>query len=266
MVEWSVKTVSGTVTGKIRPGKVKMVVRSGRLLIHMTKRDLDASNPPYELGEELRAFCGIQDAETAGLLQHILLPLPGGKIRQLLEQKGIMIEDDGNYEGEEQVCSSGAQNGSNEELEESGENRGKDDRSDRLLDLVRDVEGISSMDRILSQRWQNHNDGEIDPLLRRVCQLDNQDTSILLPGNAIPNFGKWGDEFDMDVARVLQPRRVGDADSLIQTMNSGSIMWPAVFIPSTEGSRFVVFGEDEASQVDTELSFLGEFMVGINPF
>ena len=260
VVEWSVKTVNGPATGKVRPGKVKMVVRSGTLLIYMTKQDIDASNPPYELGEELREFCGIQDAEMAVLLQHILLPLPEGKIRQLLERKGIMIEDDGSYEEDEQVCSGNAQDGAIEDLEGRGENNGNGDRSDRLLDLVRDVEGVSSMGRILSHRWKNHNDGEIDPLLTRVCQLDNQDTLILLPGKGMPSFRKRGG-FDMDGARILQPHHVGDADSLMQDMNSGSIMWPAVFIPSTEGSKFVIFGEEE-SQVDTELSFLGEFMVG----
>ncbi|KAK3364627.1 hypothetical protein B0T25DRAFT_576849 [Lasiosphaeria hispida] len=260
VVEWSVKTVSGSVTGKIRPGKVKMVMRSGTLLIYLTKQDLDAPNPPYELGEELRAFCGIQDAETAVLLQHILLPLPEGKIRQLLERKGIIMEDDDGDDG--QVCSSNAQAGVIEELEGRGENNGKDNRSNRLLDLVRDIEGVSSMDRILSQRWKSHSSGEIDPLLTRVCQLDNQDTSILLPGKDIPGFGKRGGGFDMDGARILQPHHVGDVHSLIQNMNSGSIIWPAVFIPSTEGSKLVIFGEEEeASQVDTELSFLGEFMV-----
>ncbi|KAK0724581.1 hypothetical protein B0H67DRAFT_657164 [Lasiosphaeris hirsuta] len=82
------------------------------------------------------------------------------------------MEHDGNDEEDGQVCNSNnAQDGVIEELEGRGENNGKDNQSNRLLDLVRDIEGITSMDRILSQRWKNYNRGEIDPLLTRVFRM-----------------------------------------------------------------------------------------------
>ncbi len=255
VVEWTVKTEGDPVPikGKKTAGRVKLAPQSDPLIVYLTRRDLDAASPPYDLCEEFRAFCGIQDAKMAILLQHIFLSPDEASIRQLLEQNGIAAEDDEDDWNDTGDFGKATATAAGDDVD------GRDTDLDRFRDLVRGIEGTASMYR--TQHWRDYSTGELDPLLARVCKLDDQNTSLLLPGKGILSPSKAGG-LDLDGARVLQIRG-GDGNSLMQAMHSGAVIWPAVFIPSREESKVVILGDqDEASKVDTELSFLGEFMVG----
>jgi len=256
VVEWTVRTDSDSVPikGKKSAGRVKLASQSDPLTVYLTRRDLDAESPPFDLCEEFRVFCGINDAKMAILLQHIFLSQNEVSVGQLLEQNGITLDHDEDGGGNTDEF------GENTTESTMGEHiREKNAQLDRFGDLVRGIEGTATMYR--TQHWRDYDSGELDPLLARVCELDNQSTSLLLPGRGVPDSNQWGG-LDVDGARVLQVRTGGDGSSLIQAIDSGAVIWPAVFIPSREGSKVIILcDEDEASSIDTELCFLGEFMV-----
>lgn len=250
-VESRVQTSSGkTIRGKASAGRVKLVSTPTCLVIYLTRRDLDAEYPPYDLCEAIQAFYGIVEAGRAALLQQVLLPLDEASIAQLLERKGIVITETRADDGE-----------SDDVIEDIGDINGK---GDPLLGFIREIEGAAAVDRVLTRRWEQNKTSEVGPLLAQFCRLDNQDASLLLPGEYLPRLGRRGAPC-LDGAQILEYRGLQEGETLTQDiLNGSSMVWPAVFVSSKEHSSVVVFGneEEDTGEVDIELAFLGEYMVG----
>ena len=254
-VESRIKTLDGgAIRGKPGVGRVKLIVApdSGRLLIYLTRRDLDAEYPPYDLCEAIQTFYGIAKPERAALLQQILLPLDESSIVELLERRGVVIAKNRRTDSDDDEDS--------DDLEETA---GLHSGSDPLLGFIREIEGAAAVDRVLTRRWEHNNRVEISPLLAQFCRLNNQDTSLLLPGEFLPPVERRGAPC-LDGAQILEYRRLDEGESLTRDILAGAtVVWPAVFVSSKEHSSVVVFGneDEEAHDVDIELAFLGEYMV-----
>ena len=253
-VELWVKNLDGsTVRGKLSAGRVKLAVTpdSGGLKIYLTRRDLDAEYPPYDLCEAIQTFYRIVDPERAALLQQVLLPLEESSIVQLLERRGVIVTESRWAEGHD-----------DEEHGLPGKHEDTYSGNDPFLGFIRDIEGAADVDRVLSRRWEQ-NSAVTSPLLTQLCQRDNQNASLLLPGGYLPQVERRGAPC-LDGAQILEYRRLEHGEPLTQGILAGaSVVWPAVFISSREDSSVVVFGNEdkEAYDVDIELAFLGEYMV-----
>ncbi|KAK0612007.1 hypothetical protein B0T14DRAFT_339770, partial [Immersiella caudata] len=257
MVESRVNTPEGlTIEGKVSAGRVKLVVApdSGRLIIYLTRRDLDAALPPYDLCEAIQKFYGIFDPETAPLLQQVLLPQDESSIIQLFERRGLIITENlsaGNHDVEDVG-----------EFGRTADMRGTDDH---LLRLIREVEGAAHAGRCLNRRLEQNDRADVGPILAQLCRFNNQDASLLLPGDSEYMLqARRRATPCLDGAQILEYRHLSEGESLSDGILSGeSVVWPAVFVSSKEHSSVVVFGneDEEAHDVDIELAFLGEYMV-----
>ncbi|KAJ4321823.1 hypothetical protein N0V84_005118 [Fusarium piperis] len=92
-VEWTVKLSNGRlVKGRADPGRVKLASDPGYLAIYLTKADLDNDIMPVELSEELCKYCGITGASEGILLQQILMSHDHAALKQMVERRGLVIE------------------------------------------------------------------------------------------------------------------------------------------------------------------------------
>ncbi|KAI0869992.1 hypothetical protein GGS24DRAFT_129333 [Hypoxylon argillaceum] len=89
-ISWKVTNVSGKAClGNPEKGRVMLAPGSEVLKIYMTKEDMTVGCPPFELIDELTAFCGIEINEHIRLLGHILVQSNIGRIETDLDRSNV---------------------------------------------------------------------------------------------------------------------------------------------------------------------------------
>jgi hypothetical protein len=90
-IQWTLKTPSNglEIVSRADSGRVKVAAAGKTLEIFLRNSDADINRPPFELREELTAFCGLQDATHISLLHWVISEPSITEIETMFRRRGL---------------------------------------------------------------------------------------------------------------------------------------------------------------------------------
>jgi hypothetical protein len=126
--------------------------------------------------------------------------------------------------------------------------------------FIRDIERVGSVDRIMNRRWEQHDPGELKPLISRVCRLDGQNASLFLPAEDLRVAEEFGSGLPDDLVEYNFKAFDSATDAALLQSNSDLVL-PALYYTRRGGTGSISVFQEGLNQVDHEVLFLGELTV-----
>lgn len=64
--------------------------------------------------------------------------------------------------------------------------------SQKLQRFLDGIDRASSIQATMAQRWETHSHGALNPIVSRICRLEDKDASVLLPASSSAQLDRIG--------------------------------------------------------------------------